>query len=176
MEKNLVEVGGGLMLGPSTALCPRWVPGPKAPSLVSPHLFGHSENLLGHGFQRRLEHPLASPHLPVGSLGIPGSGWKSAASNLCFTPPGSMSQSPIQQQRDGVQPLHPGPSGRNDPGEELQGLMGKRECAWSTSRGSGFAKDSGKGMSNMMVLIRQQIPWCPAEVDIWTKALCRCMS
>lgn len=173
MEKNLMEAGGGLVLGPSTALCPRWASVPQAPSLGSPHPFGESQNFPGHGCQRRLEHPPASPHLSVGSLGTLGYGWKFAASNLCFPPLGSMSQSPVQQQRDGVQPqandrdgaqpLHPDPSGRNGPGEELQGPTGKGVCAWSMSRGSGFAEDSGKGMSNSMVLMRWWIAWCPTE-------------
>lgn len=65
MEKNLLEAGGGLVLGSSTALCPRWVPCPKAPSLVSPHLFGESPSLPGTASWRYW----SIPWLPSGQLG-----------------------------------------------------------------------------------------------------------
>ena len=130
MEKDLMVVGGGLLLGPSTAPCPRWAPGPKAPSPVFPQMYGPSTNLPGHGFQRRLERPLASLHLSVGRLGTLGCGWKSVASNLCFPPPGSMSQFPVQQQRDGCNPMPINTEMGSSPSTLtfLEGMAQQRSC------------------------------------------------
>lgn len=188
MKKHPVEVSAGLMLGQGLSCAPGetlnhlyWC---SLTHLVSPKTSQYTDSK----WDWNLCESLSFPQSVSGELGHAGV-WVETyspkpvlpTSRINVSNPGSEAQgwghTPGQQKR-----LDPAsstwPFWENGSGMKLQGPRTKSVYGWSTSRSSCFAEDSDKGIYNLIVLMKLQIPWCPAEVNptFGKKTLCRSIS